>query len=202
LAKPPFDSIFYVGHIIEKTVGEGAMTKTIMKISSRHLPSVGRRRLVKAGMAGIMVIDETWFKVPESIRFEVKGTKSPFVTGKEFAPVKPVEIVGKCTAAPPPLGIGAGDWNGWGFDSDNSHYQTKPGLSAADVPKLKLKWAFGFPKDASANAQPTGTLSSKASSISSAAVGSKIQSNRAMPSPFKAFSPEMEASRLRARTSS
>ena len=78
-----------------------------------------------------------------------------YVTGKEFAEVKPVEVVGKCTAAPPPLAIGAGDWNGWGFDSDNSHYQTKPELSAADVPKLKLKWAFGFPKDASANAQPT-----------------------------------------------
>jgi polyvinyl alcohol dehydrogenase (cytochrome) len=78
-----------------------------------------------------------------------------YVTGKEFAEVKPVETVGKCTAAPPPLAIGAGDWNGWGFDSDNSHFQTKPGLSAADVPKLKLKWAFGFPKDVQANAQPT-----------------------------------------------
>src|SRR5207302_7487892 len=33
---------------------EGAMTKTIMKISGRNLPSVGRRRLVKAGMAGII----------------------------------------------------------------------------------------------------------------------------------------------------
>ena len=30
------------------------MTKTIMRISSRYLPSVGRRRLVKAGMAGII----------------------------------------------------------------------------------------------------------------------------------------------------
>ena len=30
------------------------MTKTIMKISSRNLPAVGRRRLVKAGMAGII----------------------------------------------------------------------------------------------------------------------------------------------------
>ena len=27
---------------------------TIMKISSRYLPAVGRRRLVKAGMAGII----------------------------------------------------------------------------------------------------------------------------------------------------
>src|ERR1700704_448067 len=44
-----------------------------------------------AGMAGIMVLDETWFKVPESIRFEVKGTKPPFVTGKDII----LQILGK-----------------------------------------------------------------------------------------------------------
>ena len=47
-----------------------------------------------------------------------------------------------------------GDWTGWGGDSNNSHFQTKPGLTATDVPKLKLKWAFGFPKDPVASSQP------------------------------------------------
>lgn len=37
-----------------------------------------------AGMAGIMVLDETWFKVPESIRFNVIGKKSGYVTGKDI----------------------------------------------------------------------------------------------------------------------
>jgi 3-isopropylmalate/(R)-2-methylmalate dehydratase large subunit len=36
-----------------------------------------------AGMAGIMVLDETWFRVPHSMRFQVSGTKSPYVTGKD-----------------------------------------------------------------------------------------------------------------------
>ncbi|MCC7079121.1 MAG: 3-isopropylmalate dehydratase large subunit, partial [Burkholderiales bacterium] len=36
-----------------------------------------------AGMAAIMVLDETWFKVPESMRFELRGKKAPFVTGKD-----------------------------------------------------------------------------------------------------------------------
>jgi polyvinyl alcohol dehydrogenase (cytochrome) len=35
-------------------------------------------------------------------------------------------------------------WNGWGHDLDNSRYQPKPGLTAADVPHLKVKWAFGY----------------------------------------------------------
>jgi polyvinyl alcohol dehydrogenase (cytochrome) len=46
------------------------------------------------------------------------------------------------------------EWNGWGFDSSNSRYQPSPGLTAADVPKLALKWAFGFPNGNSAYAQP------------------------------------------------
>jgi polyvinyl alcohol dehydrogenase (cytochrome) len=35
-------------------------------------------------------------------------------------------------------------WNGWGRDLDNSRYQPDPGLAAADVPHLKVKWAFGY----------------------------------------------------------
>jgi polyvinyl alcohol dehydrogenase (cytochrome) len=46
-------------------------------------------------------------------------------------------------------------WNGWGFDSSNTRYQTSPGLTAADAPKLRLKWAFGFPQGNSAYGQPT-----------------------------------------------
>ena len=36
-------------------------------------------------------------------------------------------------------------WNGWGSDAANTRYQPNPGISATDVPQLKLKWAFGFP---------------------------------------------------------
>lgn len=48
-------------------------------------------------------------------------------------------------------------WNGWGSDMSNSRSQTAAaaGLTAAQVPRLKLKWAFGFPAGVSANAQPT-----------------------------------------------
>ena len=46
-------------------------------------------------------------------------------------------------------------WNGWGFDNGNSRFQRLPGLTAADTPKLALKWAFGFPEGNSAYGQPT-----------------------------------------------
>ncbi|MBW8869118.1 MAG: PQQ-binding-like beta-propeller repeat protein, partial [Acidobacteria bacterium] len=46
-------------------------------------------------------------------------------------------------------------WNGWGYDTGNSRYQPKPGLTAADAPELALEWAFGFPNGNSAYGQPT-----------------------------------------------
>jgi polyvinyl alcohol dehydrogenase (cytochrome) len=76
-----------------------------------------------------------------------------FLTGKEISAVTPV-MSGRCTAAPKALTIAPTDWNGWGQDLGNSRYQPKPGLAAADVPKLKLKWAFGFPGVTMAQGQP------------------------------------------------
>lgn len=36
-------------------------------------------------------------------------------------------------------------WNGWGRDLENSRYQPDPGFAAADIPRLKVKWAFSYP---------------------------------------------------------
>ena len=48
-------------------------------------------------------------------------------------------------------------WNGWGANTQNTRYQDgkMAGLAAGDVPKLKLKWAFGFPGELSADGQPS-----------------------------------------------
>jgi polyvinyl alcohol dehydrogenase (cytochrome) len=47
-------------------------------------------------------------------------------------------------------------WLGWGGNLSNTRFQDSAGagLTAADVPRLKVKWAFGFPGDQSANAHP------------------------------------------------
>jgi len=48
-------------------------------------------------------------------------------------------------------------WIGWSKDLSNARFQDAAGagITAAQVPRLKVKWAFGFPGDQSANAQPT-----------------------------------------------
>jgi polyvinyl alcohol dehydrogenase (cytochrome) len=64
----------------------------------------------------------------------------------------------RCTVNPPFAGITqAPAWNGWGADLSNTRFQPgeQAGLGVADVPKLRLKWAFGFPEGLSSNAQPT-----------------------------------------------
>ncbi|MFZ0337084.1 MAG: PQQ-binding-like beta-propeller repeat protein [Terracidiphilus sp.] len=47
-------------------------------------------------------------------------------------------------------------WSGWG-GTGNARFQTKAaaGLTAVDVPKLKLKWTFGFPGAKSMYSQPS-----------------------------------------------
>jgi polyvinyl alcohol dehydrogenase (cytochrome) len=46
-------------------------------------------------------------------------------------------------------------WNGWGVDAGNTRFQPSPGITAEQVPRLKLKWAFGYPKGVNASGQPT-----------------------------------------------
>ena len=48
-------------------------------------------------------------------------------------------------------------WNGWGADAQNTRFQSAEaaGLPVAQVPNLKLKWAFGFPLGVSAFGQPS-----------------------------------------------
>jgi polyvinyl alcohol dehydrogenase (cytochrome) len=47
-------------------------------------------------------------------------------------------------------------WNGWGNGVANTRFQTaeQAGITAAQVPNLKLKWAFGLPGAMSARSQP------------------------------------------------
>src|SRR4029079_5143288 len=62
----------------------------------------------------------------------------------------PASGIGQC-AGTVPFTLAAGDqaWNGWGADLSTSRFQSAKvaGLVEADLPRLKLKWAFGFAND-------------------------------------------------------
>src|SRR5882757_8859265 len=44
-----------------------------------------------------------------------------------------------------PIKASVSDWPALGPDENSSRFQPNPGITAADVPKLKVKWAFSMP---------------------------------------------------------
>jgi cytochrome c553 len=66
------------------------------------------------------------------------------------------KMTNQCSANPALGGIGVASWSGWGGGAANARFQTEraAGLKAADVPRLKLKWAFGLPGGSNMYSQP------------------------------------------------
>lgn len=71
-----------------------------------------------------------------------------FLAGKTAAATAQVNNCGASS-----FSMSGPQWNGWGADLSNSRYQPD-GLTAAQVPHLKLKWAFAFPGTFVSNGPP------------------------------------------------
>src|SRR5687767_9522124 len=64
-------------------------------------------------------------------------------------------VANKCTASPQMSNAATTPgWNGWGNGVGNTRFANAGGLTAADLPKLKLKWAFGYSGVSAARSQP------------------------------------------------
>jgi polyvinyl alcohol dehydrogenase (cytochrome) len=63
-------------------------------------------------------------------------------------------LANRCQKPAGAVRFGAADWNGWGRDDGNTRFQPDGGLSAEDVPRLKLRWSFAYSGRA-AFGQPT-----------------------------------------------
>lgn len=77
------------------------------------------------------------------------GDQTDDIAASSFCPGAPGELPADAMSKP--------HWNGWGVDETNHRFQpaSMAKLAAADIPKLKLKWAFGYPGEVMAYAQPT-----------------------------------------------
>jgi polyvinyl alcohol dehydrogenase (cytochrome) len=81
-----------------------------------------------------------------------------YLTGRKLRGAITGAIAGRCARPAPPGDQSTGPlWNGWGPTAQNTHFQPAAlaGLTAAQVPRLQLKWAFGFPDATSSWAQPS-----------------------------------------------
>ena len=76
-----------------------------------------------------------------------------YLTGKKLA--DDVPMAGRCNGVPPAFALDGPSYNGWGANPENWRFQPTPGIAAADLNRLELRWAFGFPGAVAAFGQPT-----------------------------------------------
>src|SRR3984957_12379759 len=95
-----------------------------------------------------------------SLADDQKKMLAVFMSGRTFGSAEQGDaknMPNHCEANPPMSNpTDSPSWNGWSADVTNSRYQTAKGagLTADQVPHLKLKWAFGYPTGVSAFGQP------------------------------------------------
>jgi len=110
----------------------------------------------------VLAAMETGPMISMAVRFDAEQRRdlAEFLTGKT--------LTGKLVTTPPESAMCKGSpsemrnlqgplWNGWGMNDANSRFQNAPsaGFAAADVPRLKVKWAFAFPGELTHQAAPT-----------------------------------------------
>src|SRR5579863_285822 len=109
----------------------------------------------------VLAAMETGEMITMGQRWPAEGRRSiaEFLTGKAFGTSLATEPSPKAMCAPggSDFALTGPAWNGWGTNTSNTRFQdaATAGLTGDQVPRLKLKWAFGFPGELSANAHPT-----------------------------------------------
>jgi polyvinyl alcohol dehydrogenase (cytochrome) len=94
----------------------------------------------------------------EDVPDETKRAIAEYLSGRKLSPLGAGDaraMPNRCSTRAPLGDLSGPAWNGWSPDATNARFQRASGLPAADVPRLTLKWAFGFPGVSSVYGQPT-----------------------------------------------
>jgi polyvinyl alcohol dehydrogenase (cytochrome) len=94
-----------------------------------------------------------------ALNLEQKRLVAEFLAGRKIGEATKTGTTGLCPAGGAAFAPGGSAWNGWSIDTSNARFQPAQtaGLAAAEVPRLRVKWAFAFPDTFIANAQPSIT---------------------------------------------
>jgi polyvinyl alcohol dehydrogenase (cytochrome) len=123
--------------------------------SPEVLRAMSPERVLAALESGVMISITSARTAAERRAVAEFATGKPFSQALETAPSPQAMCPATTGRSSNPL---AGPlWNGWGANTSNTRLQdgAMAGFTAAQVSRLKLKWAFGFPGDVGADAQPT-----------------------------------------------
>ncbi|MBC8166442.1 MAG: PQQ-binding-like beta-propeller repeat protein [Bryobacteraceae bacterium] len=115
--------------------------------SKDAMRDLSTRRIVNSLESGTM------FMPGRRLTPEERRSVAEYLTGKSFR-IETSSKAGYCVDSRP-IEPKSAVWAGWSVDVGNARYQPNGGLTSADLPNLKLKWAFGFPEEVMAFAQPS-----------------------------------------------
>jgi len=123
--------------------------------SRQALKRLSPERILLALESGTMMMMGARRTGPERHAIAEFLAAKPFGSEPVTVPPQAAFCSGDAAAFPDNPLAGA-HWNGWGAGLANRRFQPAAlaGIAAADVPRLRLKWAFGFPGDIVAYAQP------------------------------------------------
>lgn len=138
------------------------------KCASCHVnPEPGSRAPTRAQLQGrspeaLLEVITTGGMAPmaEGLTVAQKRAIAEYLSGRSFGTATAGHastMKSQCAAKPLGNPLAGPGWNGWGVDKANTRFQptAAAGLTAATVPALSLKWAFGFPEGRQAFGQPT-----------------------------------------------
>jgi polyvinyl alcohol dehydrogenase (cytochrome) len=105
--------------------------------------------------------------LPALALIAASGTFTPCARAQNATPTAPAaaptatpvlanQLANRCSSDLKPAPPHSPSWESWGANSSNWRYQPadQAGISAATVPQLKLKWAFGIPNVKIVRSQP------------------------------------------------
>ena len=153
--KPP------AGLIVQKTFIAKCMT--CHGIGSSDGRASTRETLMKLSPEAVYVALTTGAMVTQAneLSDEEKRAMAAFLGGRPLGSTEAgdAKFMSNHCASNPSLGdpTASAGWNGWGNGVGNSRFQpaNSAGISADQVPRLKLKWAFGIPMGLQNYGQPT-----------------------------------------------
>jgi polyvinyl alcohol dehydrogenase (cytochrome) len=93
-----------------------------------------------------------------TLSMDERAAIAAYLTGQLYQPRDLVVREGLCTDAPPAIDMNSrAQWNGWSPDRSNARFQNAAagGITAAELPRLKLRWAYGLPQEQQARGQPS-----------------------------------------------
>ncbi|MCU1246081.1 MAG: cytochrome oxidase Cbb3, partial [Acidobacteria bacterium] len=109
-----------------------------------QLQSHSAAEIVRSMTTGLMRSQAVGLK-PAELRAVASFLTAPAPAAENRVPTAEPSAMGLCNDAGPSMRLDGPGWSGWGNGLGNARYQGQPGLSAQELPRLKVKWAFGFP---------------------------------------------------------